>query len=97
MCRQNEFHFVDGHGGGETTATNQAITKVLIARHQKPTFSAFFNALPTLGVDGSLGFVTDFRSDPTLAGATAQVAAKPGTYVQATNAGLVLNGQAFGG
>jgi D-alanyl-D-alanine carboxypeptidase len=93
----DEFHFVDGSGGGETLATNDAITKMLLGLHQKSTFSALFDALPKLGVDGSLAFVTDFRSDPTLAGATGQVAAKPGTWAESTNAGVVLKGQAFGG
>src|SRR5437763_6141998 len=91
------FTFVDGTGGGETLATNDAITKMLIGLDEKRTFSAFVNALPRLGVDGSLAFVTDFRSDPTLAGATGQVAAEPGTWAKSINAGVVLKGQAFGG
>jgi D-alanyl-D-alanine carboxypeptidase len=93
----DEFHFVDGSGGGLTTATNQAITRMLIALKEKPAFRAFFNALPKLGVDGSLGFVTDFKSDPTLAGATGHVTAKTGTFVQGADSGLLLKGQAFGG
>ena len=94
---EDEFHFVDGSGGGPTTATNRAVTKMLIDLKEKPAFPAFFSALPKLGVDGSLGFVTDFRSDPSLAGATGQVTAKTGTFVQGTAAGLLLKGQAFGG
>jgi PBP4 family serine-type D-alanyl-D-alanine carboxypeptidase len=93
----DEFHFVDGSGGGLTTATNHAVTKMLIDLKEKSAFPAFFNALPKLGVDGSLGFVTDFKSDSTLAGATGQVSAKTGTFVEGTNAGLLLKGQAFGG
>jgi D-alanyl-D-alanine carboxypeptidase len=50
-----------------------------------------------LGVDGSLAFVTDFKADPTLAGATGQVNAKTGTFVQGSSSGLVLKAEAFGG
>ncbi len=94
---EGEFHFVDGSGGGHTTATNRAVTRMLIDLRRQPHFQAFFNALPRLGVDGSLGFVTDFKSDPTLAGATGRVSAKTGTFVDGTNSGLELKGQAFGG
>jgi D-alanyl-D-alanine carboxypeptidase len=93
----DEIHFVDGSGGGFTTATNQAVTKMLIDMKGKSSFPTFFNDLPKLGVDGSLGFVTDFKSDPTLAGATGQVTAKTGTFAEGNAAGLVLKGQAFGG
>jgi D-alanyl-D-alanine carboxypeptidase len=94
---EDEIHFVDGSGGGLTTATNQAVTKMLIDMKGKSSFKTFFNDLPKLGVDGSLGFVTDFKSDPTLTGATGQVTAKTGTFVEGSDAGLVLKGQAFGG
>jgi D-alanyl-D-alanine carboxypeptidase len=94
---EDEIHFVDGSGGGLTTATNQAVTKMLIDMKGKSSFPTFFNDLPKLGVDGSLGFVTDFKSDPTLTGATGQVTAKTGTFVEGNEAGLVLKGQAFGG
>jgi D-alanyl-D-alanine carboxypeptidase len=94
---EDEIHFVDGSGGGLTTATNQAVTKMLIDMKGKSSFPTFFNDLPKLGVDGSLGFVTDFKSDPTLTGATGQVTAKTGTFVEGNDAGLVLKGQAFGG
>ena len=94
---EDEIHFVDGSGGGLTTATNQAVTRMLIDMKGKSSFPTFFNDLPKLGVDGSLGFVTDFKSDPTLTGATGQVTAKTGTFVEGNEAGLVLKGQAFGG
>ncbi len=94
---RDEIHFVDGSGGGPTTATNRSVTKMLIDLKGKSSFPTFFNDLPKLGVDGSLGFVTDFKSDPTLAGATGKVTAKTGTYVQGNDAGLLLKGQAFGG
>ncbi len=93
----DEFEFVDGSGGGLTTATNPAVTKMLLDMAAKPVFSSFFAALPILGVDGSLAFVTDFQSDPTQAGATGQVNAKTGTFVQGSAAGVVLKTQALGG
>jgi D-alanyl-D-alanine carboxypeptidase len=94
---EEEIHFVDGSGGGLTTATNRAVTRMLIDMKAKPSFPTFFNDLPKLGVDGSLGFVTDYKSDSTLSGATGQVTAKTGTFVEGNDAGLVLKGQAFGG
>ncbi|MGH7849663.1 MAG: D-alanyl-D-alanine carboxypeptidase, partial [Thermodesulfobacteriota bacterium] len=92
-----EFLFVDGSGGGETTATNPAVTKWLEIMTNQPAFDAFFAALPILGVDGSLGFVIDFERDPTLAGAKGQVRAKTGTFAAGDESGLVIKGQAFGG
>ncbi len=92
-----QFNFIDGSGGGLTTATNTAVTKMLLDMASKPAFPSYFAAMPLLGVDGSLGFVTDFQSDPTLAGATGQVSAKTGTFVQGTASGTVLKAQAFGG
>jgi D-alanyl-D-alanine carboxypeptidase len=61
--------------------------------------------LPTLGLDGSLSFVTDFTADPTLAGAKGQVHAKTGTFVAAADApssasatpAIVLKGQSLAG
>jgi D-alanyl-D-alanine carboxypeptidase len=92
-----QYHFVDGSGGGATTATNVAVTQMLMALGQRKTFPFFINSLPILGVDGSLGFVNQFESDPRLAGAKGQVRAKPGTYAEGSAAGLVIKGQAFGG
>ena len=93
----DQFEFIDGSGGGFTTATNPAVTKMLLDMAAKPVFPSYFAALPILGVDGSLGFVKDFQSDPTLAGATGQVNAKTGTFVQGSSSGLVLKAQALGG
>jgi D-alanyl-D-alanine carboxypeptidase len=94
---QDEYHFVDGSGGGPTTATNPAVTRMLLKMTKSRSFPAFFDSLPILGVDGSLGFVTEFESDPTLAGAKGQVRAKTGTFAEGSEAGLLLKGQAFGG
>jgi len=57
----------------------------------------YLQLLPILAVDGSLAFVTDFESDPTLAGAKGNVYAKTGTKIEPTPDGLLLNGQALGG
>ena len=92
-----QFHFVDGSGGGDTSASNFAVTRMLAALSRQQNFATLLDALPSLGVDGSLGFVTDFEKDPGLAGAKAQVHAKTGTYAQGSEAGLVIKGQAFGG
>jgi D-alanyl-D-alanine carboxypeptidase len=95
----DQFHFVDGSGGGETLATSQAVITMLKQLRKRPTFPAFFDALPILGVDGSLGNITGFESDPGLAGAAGQVRAKTGTYAgpASSGSGTVLKGQAFAG
>lgn len=93
----DQFQFVDGSGGGLTTATNEAVTTMLLNMKKGPAYSSYLAAQPILGVDGSLSFVTDFQSDPTLAGATGQVMAKTGTFVSGSESGLVLKGQALGG
>lgn len=94
----SEYAFVDGSGGGETKATTGAVTRLLVDMRGKPAFSAFRNALPVLAKNGSLGFVTDFEFDPTLAGAAGQVQAKTGTYVLADpSGGLDVKGQGLGG
>jgi D-alanyl-D-alanine carboxypeptidase len=93
----SEYQFVDGSGGGETTAINRAVTHMLKELADKSTFPEFFNALPALAVDGTLASVTDFEADPTLVGAKGQVRAKTGTYVGESTSGLLLKGQSYGG
>ncbi len=78
----NSFHFIDGSGAGETTATTTATLKLLDGMTRSPAFDAFFDALPRLAVDGSLAEINDFQHDPELTGATGQVYAKPGTLVE---------------
>jgi D-alanyl-D-alanine carboxypeptidase len=96
---KEQYAFVDGSGGGTTTATNTAVTKFFTDMTSRPSFPAFFDALPTLALNGSLSFVTNFTADSTLAGATGRVHAKPGTWVEgsASGSGLMLKGQALGG
>lgn len=94
----SKYHFVDGSGGGETTATNVAVTQMLEELAKSPASAAFVAALPVLGVDGSLGFVKNFQSDPSLAGAAGNVRAKTGTYVGPSATGTMeLKAQALGG
>ncbi|HEX3969650.1 MAG TPA: D-alanyl-D-alanine carboxypeptidase [Edaphobacter sp.] len=90
-------HFIDGSGGGDTTATNAEVTQMLIDMSKRAAFPQYFAALPILGVDGSLASVTGFTSDRTLAPAKGQIHAKTGTYAMGNASGLVLKGQAFGG
>jgi PBP4 family serine-type D-alanyl-D-alanine carboxypeptidase len=92
-----DHHFIDGSGGGETTATNAAVTRMLTDMTTRPAFAQYQAALPILGVDGSLATVTDFTSDPTLAPAKGQVHAKTGTYAMGDSSGITVKGQAFGG
>ena len=93
-----QYHFVDGSGGGPSTATTTAVTQMLMAlsRHTR-TFPILLDALPNMGIDGSLGFVNQFESDSSLAGAKGHVHSKPGTYAEGTATGLIIKGQSFGG
>lgn len=94
----SQYHFVDGSGGGETTATSSAVTQMLEELAKSPASAAFVDALPVLGVDGSLAFVKKFKSDSSLAGAAGNVRAKTGTYVGASATGsMELKAQALGG
>jgi D-alanyl-D-alanine carboxypeptidase len=94
---RDEYHFVDGSGGGDTTATNGAVTRMLDVLAKTRAAKALFDALPILAVDGSLAFVKNFQSNPTLKGATGNVRAKTGTFVVGAKHGLLLKGQALGG
>jgi D-alanyl-D-alanine carboxypeptidase len=96
----SQVHFIDGSGGGDTSATAIAVVAMLNGMSSKTVYPSFVSALPILAVDGSLSFVTDFESNPSLAGAAGRVYAKTGTFVAAATApatGLVLKGQALAG
>lgn len=98
----NQTHFIDGSGGGETTATPVAVIAMLRAMSTRPVFPSYVDSMPFLGVDGSLASTTDFESDPTLAGAKGKVYAKTGTYVAGTEGAngqaiITLKGQALAG
>jgi D-alanyl-D-alanine carboxypeptidase len=94
-----EYSFVDGSGGGESMAYTRTVTRMLTDMTERPVFPSYLATFPQLGIDGSLGSVTGFESDPTLAGAKGQVKAKTGTYVDLNEAGdgLVIKCQGFGG
>jgi len=93
-----QYHFVDGSGGGETTASAVAVTTMLQELAASREAAPFIKALPILAVDGSLGFVTDFKREPSLAGAAGNVRAKTGTYVAPSpGGGLEIKAQALGG
>lgn len=91
------YHFIDGSGGAETTATATAVTSMLQQLARSREANAFVHALPVLAVDGSLGFVTDFKRDASLAGAAGNVRAKTGTYVAPAGKGLEIKTQALAG
>jgi D-alanyl-D-alanine carboxypeptidase/D-alanyl-D-alanine-endopeptidase (penicillin-binding protein 4) len=94
----DEFSFFDGSGGGESAVTNGAIITLLRKVSDQSYFPSFFDALPVLGEDGSLAFVTDFMDEPTLAGARGQVYAKTGTYMtMADEQTLSLRSQSLAG
>ncbi len=94
----SQYHFVDGSGGGETSASAGAVIQFLQAMQRRPAFAALYDAMPILAVDGSLAFVKDFEREPSLAGAAGNVHAKTGTWVSADASGHpVLKGQAFAG
>ncbi|WP_370652245.1 D-alanyl-D-alanine carboxypeptidase/D-alanyl-D-alanine-endopeptidase [Caballeronia sp. TF1N1] len=76
----DQYHFIDGSGGGDTTANAKAVITLLRAMRLKPDYATYVDTLPVLGVDGSLTTVTGFEADPTLAGAKGRVYAKTGTY-----------------
>ncbi|MFL9867868.1 D-alanyl-D-alanine carboxypeptidase [Paraburkholderia fungorum] len=76
-----QYHFIDGSGGGDTTANGVAVIAMLRGMRSEPDFATYFDSMPTLGVDGSLTTITNFEADATLAGAKGQVHAKTGTYV----------------
>ncbi|MFA6916123.1 MAG: D-alanyl-D-alanine carboxypeptidase/D-alanyl-D-alanine-endopeptidase [Parachlamydiales bacterium] len=73
----NAFVLVDAAGGNENRFTPQAEIKLLEYSHNLPKekFERFFDALPILGVDGSL---EDFGKNTPAVG---KVRAKPGTGV----------------
>lgn len=93
----SEYHFVDGSGGGETKATNMAIIKWLMIMSKRPVFNTFYDSLPILAVDGSLGSIKNFQSNPTLSGATGRVHAKTGTYILGDESKIIIKGRSLAG
>jgi D-alanyl-D-alanine carboxypeptidase len=94
---QSDYEFVDGSGGGDSTATNEVVTHFLAEMSKRSYFPDYLASFPILGVDGSLGTVTEFEKNGTLAPAKGKVFAKTGTYLGLGSTGLELKAQAFGG
>ena len=93
-----EFTFIDSSGDGETRASTRAVVSFLRAMGQRPVAAHDLSTFPRLGIDGSLGLMTNFTADPTLAGAQGQIAAKTGTYVDgATQQQLAIRSEGFAG
>jgi D-alanyl-D-alanine carboxypeptidase/D-alanyl-D-alanine-endopeptidase (penicillin-binding protein 4) len=91
----DSFVFIDAAGGNENRLTPRGEITLLEYMHQKspPQFTHYFDALPILGVDGSL---EDFAKNTTAVG---KVRAKPGTGIAlnlATNKFFLIT-QALGG
>lgn len=93
------FAFIDGSGDGETRASNRTVTALLTAMTRRAVWPDYLATFPKMGVDGSLGLVTGFTSDPTLRGALGQVQAKTGTFVDPPlpDDRFVIRSEAFGG
>lgn len=71
----DEFVFGDAAGGEENRLTPHAEVELLEHMRKKPEFKKFYEALPILGIDGSLA---DFAKNTPAVG---KVHAKPGTGV----------------
>ena len=91
------IHFEDGNGGGESAATGNAVAGFLTSMSRSANAALFRDAQPRLGMDGSLAFVSDFKNDPTLAGAAGQVWGKTGTYILPDPQGVSYEAQALAG
>ncbi len=91
------FHFVDGSGGAETSATGKTVTDWLQIMFKTPSFKSFYQAFPILAVDGSVAFVKNFESQPALRGAAGHVYVKPGTFLQGHDGVITVKGQALAG
>ena len=92
-----QCNFIDGSGGGDTTATNFAVTRMLAALSREANFPTFLR--PRCRVSAStarLGFVTDFertrRSPERKRRCTPR--REP---TRRSAAGITIKGQAFGG
>ena len=79
------FNFpTNGSGSPDSQATPGAIMTLLRGMSTRPTFRPYFDALPALGVDGSLASVGRDPFDPLIATGFGKVFAKTGTTVDAS-------------
>ncbi|CAN7689039.1 D-alanyl-D-alanine carboxypeptidase/D-alanyl-D-alanine-endopeptidase [Mesorhizobium sp. LjRoot246] len=83
----------NGSGSPDSRATPSAVTGLLAAMRKTKASEAYFDALPALGVDGSLATVGIDPPNPTIAPAVGRVFAKTGTTI----ADGTLKAQVFAG
>ncbi len=91
----NLFSLGDGEGGDQGNQVSpRATIQLLRAMSTRPDYQVFHDALPTLGVDGTLAEAVE-KTSP----ARGKVFAKTGTYVwgDALNGRLLLRGKGLGG
>lgn len=83
----------NGSGSPDSRATPGAVTGLLAAMRKGKASDAYFDALPALGIDGSLATVGVIPPDPVIAPAIGRVFAKTGTTI----ADDTLKAQVFAG
>lgn len=83
----------NGSGSPDSRATPGALTAFLRRMQETRGFTAFYDAQPILGVDGSLQSVGRIPFDPVIATGFGKVRAKTGTTVDSTG----LKAQVFAG
>ncbi|MGC1178887.1 MAG: D-alanyl-D-alanine carboxypeptidase/D-alanyl-D-alanine-endopeptidase [Methyloceanibacter sp.] len=88
------FNFpTNGSGSPDSQATPEAVTKLLAAMRKTAAGRDYFDALPVLGIDGSLATIGREPPDPVIVPAFRHVYAKTGTTV----AKDALKAQVFAG
>jgi D-alanyl-D-alanine carboxypeptidase/D-alanyl-D-alanine-endopeptidase (penicillin-binding protein 4) len=88
------FNFpTNGSGSPDSQASAAAVTGLLQAMSRTPVYEAYFDALPILGVDGSLATIGRDPPNPLIEPAIGSVYAKTGTTVEPG----VLKAQVFAG
>jgi D-alanyl-D-alanine carboxypeptidase/D-alanyl-D-alanine-endopeptidase (penicillin-binding protein 4) len=88
------FRFpTNGSGSPDSQATPGALMELLVEMSRRRTFEPYFEALPALGVDGSLATVGRSPRNPVIAPAFGKVFAKTGTTIDDTG----LKAQNFAG
>lgn len=83
----------NGSGSPDSRASAAAVTGLLQAMSRTPVYEAYFDALPVLGVDGSLATIGRDPPNPLIEPAIGKVYAKTGTTVEPG----VLKAQVFAG
>ncbi len=90
----DSFDFpTNGSGSPDSQASPGAVTSLLEAMSRTPVYEAYFDAMPILGVDGSLATVGRDPPNPMIEPAIGKVYAKTGTTVEPG----VLKAQVFAG